>query len=87
MRSAVMLVPLGVLLVGACSGGEEGASEMSVQSEQVEIRTSGVGAVTPGAERRSPLAKSWRGPRSGARDSALAGPSWTPTEAPIPRWR
>jgi hypothetical protein len=49
MRGAVMLV--GVLLVAACGGGgEEGASEPSVQSEQVEIRTSVVGAATPGAE-------------------------------------
>jgi hypothetical protein len=50
MRSAVMLVVVGVLLVGACGGGEDGASETSVQSEQVEIRTSVVGAATPGAE-------------------------------------
>ncbi len=50
MRSAVMLVLVGVLLVGGCGGGEEGASETSVQSEPVEIRTSVVGAATPGAE-------------------------------------
>ena len=43
MRRAVVLGPvLGVLLVGACGGGEDG--------EQVEIRTSVVGAATPGAE-------------------------------------
>jgi hypothetical protein len=40
----------GVLLVGACGGGEDGTSETSAQSEQVEIRTSVVGAATPGAE-------------------------------------
>ena len=42
MRRAVVLAVLGVLLVGACGGGEDG--------EQVEIRTSVVGAATPGAE-------------------------------------
>ena len=48
---AKMLVMLGVLLlVGACGGDENGASEASVQSEHVEIRTSVVGAATPGAE-------------------------------------
>jgi len=50
MRSAVMLVLVGVLLVEACGGGEDGASEASMQSEQVEIQTSVVGAPTPGAE-------------------------------------
>ena len=53
MRSAVTLVLLGVLLVGACGGGEDGASETSVQSEQVEILTSVVGAAT---ERAEPIA-------------------------------
>ena len=50
MRRAVVLVLVGVLLVGACGGGEDGASETSAKSEQVEIRTSVVGAATPGAE-------------------------------------
>ena len=50
MRSAVMLVLAGLLVVGACGGGGEGASESSVQSEQIEIRTSVVGAATPGTE-------------------------------------
>ena len=50
MRSAVMLVLVGLPLVGACGGGDDGASETSVQSEQVEIRTSVVGAATAGAE-------------------------------------
>ena len=51
MRSGVMLMVLGgVLVVGACGGREEGASETSLQSEQVEIRTSVVVAATPGAE-------------------------------------
>jgi len=50
MRRARMLVMLGVLLAGACGGDQDGASETSVQSEQVEIRTSVVGATTPGAE-------------------------------------
>ena len=53
MRSAVTLVLLGVLLVGACGGGKDGASETSVQSEQVEILTSVVGAAT---ERAEPIA-------------------------------
>jgi len=50
MRSAVMLVLAGLLVVGACGGGGEGASETSLQSEQIEIRTSVVGAATPGTE-------------------------------------
>ena len=50
MSSAVLRVLVGVLLVGACGGDEDGASETRVQSEQVEIRTSVVGAATPGAE-------------------------------------
>src|SRR5215207_5977153 len=49
MRSAVLLLLVGVLPVGACGGGEDG-SETRVQSEQVEIRTSVVGAATPEAE-------------------------------------
>ena len=50
MRSAVMLVLAGLLVVGACGGGGEGATETSVQSVQIEIRTSVVGAATPGTE-------------------------------------
>ena len=34
----------------ACGGGEDGASDTSADSEQVEIRTSIVVAATPGAE-------------------------------------
>jgi hypothetical protein len=44
------LVWSGVLLVGGCGGGEDSASETSATSEQVEIRTSVIGAPTPGAE-------------------------------------
>ena len=50
MRSAVMLVLAGLLVVGACGGGGEGASETSLHAEQIEIRTSAVGAATPGTE-------------------------------------
>jgi len=56
MRRAVVLVLLGVLLVGACGGGEDGASETSAAStterrgEPVVIRTSVSIAPTPGAE-------------------------------------
>jgi hypothetical protein len=53
MSSAVLRVLVGVLLVGACRGGEDGASETSVQSEQVELRTSVIGAAT---ERTEPIA-------------------------------
>lgn len=83
MRRAVMLVLVGVLLVGAC-GGEEGASETSAETEQVVIRTSLVVAAT---ERAEPIATGevLEGSTLGARRSASAEPSWTPTEAPIPR--
>lgn len=50
MRRAVVLVPVGMLFVVACGGGEDGASETSVESEQVEIRTSVVVAATERAE-------------------------------------
>jgi hypothetical protein len=55
MRRAVVLVLVGVLL-GACGGGEDGASETSAASttesrgEPVVIRTSVTIAATPGAE-------------------------------------
>jgi hypothetical protein len=56
MRRAVVLVLLGVLLVGACGGGEDGASETSAAStterrgEPVVIRTSMSIAPTDRAE-------------------------------------
>jgi len=50
MRRAVVLVLVGVLLVGACGGGEDGASDTSVESEKVVIRTSVVVAATERAE-------------------------------------
>ena len=50
MRGAVTLVLLGVLLVGACGGGEDGASETSAESDDLVIKTRVVGATTPGAE-------------------------------------
>jgi hypothetical protein len=50
MHKAVVPVLVGVLLVGACGGGEDGASETSTESEQVVIRTSVSIAPTPGAE-------------------------------------
>jgi hypothetical protein len=49
MRKVLTLVPAGMLLVGAC-GGETADSETSVESQQLEIRTSVVVAPTPGAE-------------------------------------
>ena len=50
MRGAVVLIPVGVLLVGACGGGEDGPSEASAKSDDLVIKTSVVGATTPGAE-------------------------------------
>ena len=50
MRGAVVLIPVGVLLIGACGDGEDGASETSAESEDLVIKTSVVGAATPGAE-------------------------------------
>ena len=56
MRRAVVLVLVGVLLVGACGGGEDGASDTSAASttaqggEPVVIRTSVTVAATEGAE-------------------------------------
>ena len=50
MRGAVVLLPAGVLLVGACGGGEDGAAETSADSDDLVIKTSVVGATTPGAE-------------------------------------
>ena len=92
MRRAVVLVLGGVLLLEACGDGESGAADTNAASttdsagEPIVIRTSVVGAATPGAE---PIATGevLGGPPLGARRSALAGPFWTPTEAPIPRWR
>ena len=86
MRSAVMVIAVGVLLVEACGGGEDRASETSAESQRVEIRTSVIGAATPGAE---PIATGdvLDGPPLAGRPSVLAGPSWTPTEAMTPRCR
>ena len=50
MRGAVVLIPVGVLLVGACGGGEDGASETSAEPDDLVIKTSVVVAATPGAE-------------------------------------
>jgi hypothetical protein len=48
MRKAVLLV--GVLLFGACHGGEDGAPKLSAESDDLVIKTVVVGATTPGAE-------------------------------------
>ena len=53
MRKAVVPVLVGVLFVGGCGGGEDGASETSAESEEVVIRTSVVIAAT---ERAEPIA-------------------------------
>jgi hypothetical protein len=52
MHGAVLGVLVGVLLVGACGGGEDRASEKSAASttQRVSIRTSLAIAATPGAE-------------------------------------
>ena len=56
MRRAVVLVLGGVLLLGACGDGENGAAYTNAASttdsadEPIVIRTSVVGAATPGAE-------------------------------------
>ena len=50
MRGAVVLIPMGVLLVGACGGGEDGASETSAESDDLVINPGMVRATTPGAE-------------------------------------
>jgi hypothetical protein len=48
MRKTMLLV--GVLLLGACGGGEDGAPKMSAESDDLLINTVVVGATTPGAE-------------------------------------
>src|SRR5262245_3285908 len=50
MRRAVLPGMVGVLVVGACGGGEDGASQASAESEQVVIQTSVTIAPTEGAE-------------------------------------
>jgi hypothetical protein len=56
MRRAVVLVLGGVLLLGGCGDGEGGAADTNAAStsdgaaEPIVIRTSVVGATTPGAE-------------------------------------
>ena len=56
MRRAMVLVLGGVLLLGACGDGEDGAADTNAASttdaagEPIVIRTSVVGAATPGAE-------------------------------------
>jgi hypothetical protein len=82
MRKAVLLV--GVLLFGACHGGEDGAPKLSAESDDLVIKTVVVGPRRL-ARSQSPVAKSPRAPLSGARRSALAEPSRTPTEAPTLR--
>jgi hypothetical protein len=87
----MVLALVGVLLVGACSGGEDGASDTSAASttaqggEPVVIRTSVTVAATEGAE---PIATGevLEGSTLGGSRSAPAGPSSIPTGAPIPGW-
>jgi hypothetical protein len=56
MRRAVVLVLGGVLLLGACGDGEDGAADTNAGSttlsegEPIVVQTSVVGATTPGAE-------------------------------------
>jgi hypothetical protein len=56
MRGAVVLVLGGAFLLGACGDGESGAADTNTASttysagEPIVIRTSVIGAVTPGAE-------------------------------------
>lgn len=53
MPRAVMLVLGGTLLLGACGDGESGAADTNATTdagESIVIRTSVVGALTPGAE-------------------------------------
>lgn len=50
MHRAVVPFIVGVLLVGACGGGEDDASETNGESEQLVIRTSVTIAPTAGAE-------------------------------------
>ncbi len=89
MRSAVVLVLVGVLSLGACGGGEDDAADTSAASttaprgQPIVIRTRVVIAAAPGAE---PIATGevLEDPLSGARRSASAGRSLIPTGAPIP---
>ena len=50
MRRAVELVVVSMLLFGACGGDEKGAPETSAESDDLVIKTSVIGAATPGAE-------------------------------------
>lgn len=50
MRRTVVLVLVGLLLAGACGGGEDSTSETSAESEQLVIRTSVSIAPTDRAE-------------------------------------
>ena len=81
-----MLFLVGVLLVGACGGGEGGASETSGESEELVIRTSVIIAATEGAE---PIATGeiLEGSTLGGSPFCVGGTILDPTEAPIPRWR
>ena len=82
MRRAVVLVLVlvGVLSLGACGGDEDDAADTSVASttaprgEPIVIRMRKLVALTS-ARSRSPPARSSRGPPSGTRVSAPAGPS------------
>ena len=87
MRGAAVLISVGVLPVGACAGGGDGASETGADSDDLVIKTSVVGALTPGAE---PIATG-----EVAEGSTLGGSPFcvggtirdTHGRAPIPRWR
>jgi len=79
MRRAVLLVLGGVLLLGACGDGESGAADTSGGSTTLSEGSPSLSGRAWSAPRRlglsrSALAKSWRGPPSGARRSASA--SW-----------
>ena len=49
MRGALVLIAAGVVIAGGCGGGED-FSDTSAESEELVIKTSVVGATTPGAE-------------------------------------
>ena len=50
MRRVLVPLLVCVLLVGACAGGEHVASTVGGDDQRIEIRTSVIGAATPGAE-------------------------------------
>ena len=75
MRGAVVLILVGVLLVGACGGGEDGPLEASAKSDDLVIKTSVVGATTPGAE---PIATGEAAERSTLGGSPFCA-TWSPS--------